>query len=158
MSMTVLALTLPALPASIREARAAVEQAVRPLAADGLYEDIRLCVSEAATNAVRHAYEQEPERHSFDVEVEVSGDELTITVRDLGRGIFGRPNRDEPGGYGLAMIERLASRLEITSAIGTGTELSMVFLLGTRAKARAARPVRRGRLRRAGEASGCDAA
>jgi anti-sigma regulatory factor (Ser/Thr protein kinase) len=129
MGTTVLALTLPALPASVRSARAAVEQSVRPLVAtERMYDDIRLCVSEAATNVVRHAYERSA-GHSFDVEVGVDADELTIAVRDLGRGISGRSNGDEPGGHGLAIIESLASRLRISSESGIGTEISMVFLL-----------------------------
>jgi anti-sigma regulatory factor (Ser/Thr protein kinase) len=93
-----------------------------------MYDDIRLCVSEAATNVVRHASERSA-GHSFDVEVGVDADELTIAVRDLGRGISGRSNGDEPGGHGLAIIESLASRLRISSESGIGTEISMVFLL-----------------------------
>jgi anti-sigma regulatory factor (Ser/Thr protein kinase) len=144
MTTTLLALTLPALPASIRAARSAVEQTVRPLVAERLYDDIRLCVSEATTNAVRHAYEQGPEQHSFDVDVELDGGELTITVRDLGRGISGPRSGDEPGGYGLALVESLASRLEITSPGGRGTELAMVFLLDAGAEDAARWPEARG--------------
>lgn len=130
MTTTVLALTLPALPASIRTARSAVEQAIRPLvSAEKTYEDVRLCVSEATTNVVRHAYGRGSDDDRFDVEVEVSSEELTITVRDLGRGMSARIAPDEPGGYGLEIIEKLASRLEIVSARGVGTEIAMVFLL-----------------------------
>ena len=133
MTTTLLALTLPARSGSIRAARAAVEQAVRPLVAtERMYDDIRLCLSEAATNVVRHAYEPGSDGQSFDVEVEVDADELTIAVRDLGRGISRRSDADEPGGYGLSIIESLASRLRIASASGHGTEISMVFLLARR--------------------------
>jgi anti-sigma regulatory factor (Ser/Thr protein kinase) len=50
------ALSLPATALGVRAARSAVDAAVRRLSRDDdLLRDVRLCVSEAVTNVVRHA-------------------------------------------------------------------------------------------------------
>ncbi|HEX4838757.1 MAG TPA: ATP-binding protein [Solirubrobacteraceae bacterium] len=68
--------------------------------------DIRLAVTEACANVVVHAY---PDDHEGLMEVVASmdDDELTVLVRDWGRGI--RPRPDSPGlGLGLSLIAALA--------------------------------------------------
>ena len=56
-----LELWLPAIPSSIRDARVAAGEVVTELGgSERLVDDVRLCVSEAVTNAVRHAYEAVP--------------------------------------------------------------------------------------------------
>jgi len=90
-------------------------------------EDAELAVTEALANAVEHAYA------GGDGEVHVSfcprDEEMLVSVRDFGRGMD--PVRDrgkENAGYGLAMIEGIARRLEIRGP--GGTEVEMVFGLG----------------------------
>ena len=52
-----LAFSLPVAPESVCDARRAVGEVVsRWTDDDGVVEDVRLCVSEAVTNVVRHAY------------------------------------------------------------------------------------------------------
>ena len=54
-------LSLPAVPASVRETRAEITAVLVELGVDErVRDDIRLCVSEAVTNVVRHAYPLEP--------------------------------------------------------------------------------------------------
>jgi anti-sigma regulatory factor (Ser/Thr protein kinase) len=124
---TNLEVSLPAAPASVREARDTVaEVAANAGASSQSIEDIRLCVSEAVANVVRHAYQ----RREGDVSmtVERSGSELTVIVRDDGVGLDAF-RRDGDLGYGLRIINELTVRCSITSAPPTGTEVRMVFTL-----------------------------
>src|ERR1700760_2763014 len=100
---------LPAHAESIARARAAVTaEAGRLGMARSNLDDLRTVVSEAFTNAVRYAYED-------DVEVRVMGgispteDTLCLTVRDFGIGIFPHPERDLPSPHmGLPIIGALS--------------------------------------------------
>lgn len=131
-SMTCLELSLPAVPASVRRARNAVGEAVAELApAKRVADDVRLCVSEAVTNVVRHAYGG-PGRGDLELVVERHDDaEVEVVVRDSGRGIA-RSARGEAGGYGMKIIDKLSRRLEIRSTPRSGTELRMLFDLDPR--------------------------
>jgi anti-sigma regulatory factor (Ser/Thr protein kinase) len=129
---TCLDLRLPAVPASIRKARDAAGAAVsrrregRPAERDGrLADDVRLCVSEAVTNVVRHAYGRQP----GDVELVVERDDgqVSVVVRDDGRGMTKSEREGRAGGYGLKIIERIAARLQIRSRPNAGVEMEMVF-------------------------------
>jgi serine/threonine-protein kinase RsbW/stage II sporulation protein AB (anti-sigma F factor) len=92
--------------------------------ADGV-DAVRLAVSEAATNAVVHAYPD----GSGDllVRASVAGDELRVVVRDTGVGLAPRP--DSPGlGLGMPLIASVTSRFQVVSN-ESGTELHMTFSL-----------------------------
>jgi anti-sigma regulatory factor (Ser/Thr protein kinase) len=129
-SLTCLELSLPALPQCVREARLAVGETVAPLASTKrLLEDVRLCVSEAVTNVVRHAYDGR--RGRVDIVVERDDDELTVVVRDTGVGIPPPSLRDESDGFGLKIIEELTRESTITRPAEGGTEVAMVFELPT---------------------------
>lgn len=123
---TCLALSLPALPRCVRAARLAVAETVEPLAStDRLVDDVRLCVSEAVTNVVRHAYGQDDGR--VDIVVERHEDELTIVVRDAGVGMPPPSRRQTSGGFGLKIIGELARENTISRLPEGGTEVAMVF-------------------------------
>jgi anti-sigma regulatory factor (Ser/Thr protein kinase) len=86
---------------------------------------VGLAVTEAATNAVLHAY---PEGESGDVRLVacLERTQLVVVVRDWGPGM--RPRADSPGlGIGLPTIATLAGSLELEAADGTGTLLRMRF-------------------------------
>ena len=89
-----------------------------------LIEDIRLAVTEACTNVVRHAYigTEGP----LDVSIAPHGDGLTIVVSDRGRGIQPNPASEGPG-LGLPLIAALAHELDIEHAPDAGSRLSMSF-------------------------------
>ena len=87
-------------------------------------EDMRLAVTEACTNVVRHAYEEAD--GPIDVQIESDGDRLTVVVCDQGRGIS--PSADSEGpGLGLPLIAALTDDLEIDHAPEQGSRLSMSF-------------------------------
>ena len=117
--------TLPGTPLGVRMAR----QEMTALAADcgmdaaGL-ADVRLAVTEAATNAVMHAYADGD--GELTVSAVVQKGELEIVIGDAGTGIKDRP--DSPGlGVGLSIIATVAERLKIVSSPTGGTEIHMAF-------------------------------
>jgi len=81
---------------------------------------LRLLVSELVTNCVRHA------KASADAPVElavrVAGRTIRVEVHDGGTGFTppGHPRpRGSDGGYGLYLVERLASRWGVDTGAGT---------------------------------------
>jgi anti-sigma regulatory factor (Ser/Thr protein kinase) len=124
---TRLELSLPAIPGSVRVARDAVAETFAAVGAgQQATEDVRLCVSEAVTNAVLHAYRDG--RGNVGVSVEDSDGELTVVVRDEGKGLT-RFQQEGELGYGLRIIDRLATRCAISTAPDVGTEVRMAFAL-----------------------------
>lgn len=119
-------LTLPARPenvAVIRHVLGAFAEALS-LPAD-VVDDMRLAVTEACTNVVRHAYDGEPGR--LDVVLRPDGDDIEVIVSDYGRGLSASADTDGPG-LGLALISALATSLEIQHAPSAGSRLAMSFL------------------------------
>ena len=88
--------------------------------------DVKLAVSEAATNALVHAYRDRPTPGTIRIEAVIEDGELRISVIDEGTGI--RPRPDSPGlGLGLPVIASVAERLEIAPGGDAGTNLRMAF-------------------------------
>ena len=126
--MPYLVFSLPAVPASVRRARASVGKAAAGLgASERVVDDIRLCVSEAVSNSVRHAYGAQG--GEIQVAIERDNGDLVVVVRDEGQGMKRAKPRGTVGGYGLKIINSAAKRLTITSAGITGTEVRMKFAL-----------------------------
>jgi anti-sigma regulatory factor (Ser/Thr protein kinase) len=126
---------LPAVPASVREARDAVGATVSSLVRGRrVADDIRLCVSEAVTNAVRHAYGRDG--GEVEVVVERDGGDVSIVVRDTGKGMTKGEREARVGGYGLKFIERIADRSRVSTAPNAGVEVEMIFGGRKRSKAR----------------------
>jgi serine/threonine-protein kinase RsbW len=122
---------LPAEPAVLPRVRAAVSRMMADAAADDL-ERVRLAVTEACANVVRHAYPGDP--GVLDVAVRLDRKTATIEVRDSGIGVGGRrePPGEHGGGLGLPLIDLLADRVDITPQ-RPGTSVRMTFeLQGTR--------------------------
>jgi serine/threonine-protein kinase RsbW len=89
--------------------------------------DIKLAITEACTNVVIHAYEDE-EDGSLEVDASIDDRRLTVVIRDEGRGIVPRP--DSPGlGLGLPLIATLAESLELGTDDDDRTEVRMTFAL-----------------------------
>ena len=111
-------------PASV----ALVRSQMAALAADcGLDDcainDVKLAVSEAATNALLHGYKNRP--GLIRVQARIEAGELLISVADDGAGM--KPRADSPGlGLGLPVIASVTRRLEVLDD-GPGTELRMAF-------------------------------
>jgi serine/threonine-protein kinase RsbW/stage II sporulation protein AB (anti-sigma F factor) len=113
--MNLAVLATPGAVASIRHAIVAVaEDAGATAQALGA---VRLAVSEAATNAVRHAYDDGRTQGEIRVMANVDGDDgqtLVVAVSDDGPGLHPRP--DSPGmGLGLPLIAQSALSVDITN-------------------------------------------
>jgi serine/threonine-protein kinase RsbW len=89
--------------------------------------DMKMAVTEACTNVVVHAYEEEPGR--LEVDMLAGEEDLTIVVRDHGAGIQPKPARTAPPalGLGLPLIAALSDAFELRGAAGQGTEVRMTF-------------------------------
>jgi anti-sigma regulatory factor (Ser/Thr protein kinase) len=85
--------------------------------------DVKLAVSEAATNVIVHAYpdgEGDVSGSAF-----IEGGVLRIVICDNGRGMG--PRIDSPGlGLGMPMIATVADAMDIKSDLD-GTEIHMMF-------------------------------
>jgi anti-sigma regulatory factor (Ser/Thr protein kinase) len=119
-------LTLPARPENvgvIRHVLGAFAESLQ-LPAE-LVADMRLAVTEACTNVVRHAY-HDGETGPIDVVIRPGQDRLELIVSDRGRGIGPSPDVDGPG-LGLPLIAALSDTLDIQRGPSRGSRLSMVF-------------------------------
>ena len=88
--------------------------------------DVRLAVSEAATNAVVHGYRERSEGE-LKVVAYVAEGELNVIVSDAGVGLA--PRADSPGlGLGMPLMASVTSRFRVVSR-GAGTEIHMAFAL-----------------------------
>src|SRR3954468_13744421 len=96
---------------------------------DGRLGDVRLAVSEAATNAVLHAYrDRSPGQIRVDARVLDDG-RLRIVVEDDGFGPLPRP--DSPGlGLGLPTLASVPPPRELSAGSAAGSRLSMRFVTG----------------------------
>jgi serine/threonine-protein kinase RsbW len=97
---------------------------------DALIDDIRLAVTEACGNVVRHAYAGEAGPLRLDVESD--GERVVVRVLDDGVGYSLEPDGVSPAladvaGRGLLIIRALTSHLEMSRRPGGGTRMVMVF-------------------------------
>ena len=88
---------------------------------------VKLAVSEAATNAVVHAYRENEDEGELKVRAFIDASELVVIVCDTGIGLAPRP--DSPGlGLGMPLMASVTTRFQVVSA-GDGTEIHMAFAL-----------------------------
>jgi serine/threonine-protein kinase RsbW len=121
-------LTLPARPTNVAVVRHVVAALAESIALPPqLVEDIRLAVTEACTNVVRHAYRGGD--GPLEVLIEPKAGCLTVVVSDRGPGIQPNPDSEGPG-LGLPLIAALSSSLEIDHSPSRGSTLSMSFRAG----------------------------
>jgi serine/threonine-protein kinase RsbW len=108
-------------------------QAIREFAASAgatarALGSIAVCISEAMTNVVVHAYRYDDRPEGVEMEAELDGDSLWVRVRDRGHGLV--PRLDSPGlGLGLPLISQMSASSEIVSPPHGGTEIIMRFEL-----------------------------
>jgi serine/threonine-protein kinase RsbW len=119
-------LTLPARAenvAVIRHVLGAFAEALR--LPDALVEDLRLAVTEACTNAVRHAYEPDMPG-PVEVLIRPRGDVVRVVVADRGRGIGTSADISGPG-LGLPLIAAIADDVDLQAQPGGGSRVAMTF-------------------------------
>jgi serine/threonine-protein kinase RsbW len=103
---------------------------------DELLADLKLALTEAVSNSVRHAYTEEGGFVS--IAYELSGEALAVEVVDDGKGF----DPDDPaplegeelteGGLGIAIIRTIADEFELDSRLGSrGSRLRFVKRLQT---------------------------
>jgi serine/threonine-protein kinase RsbW len=127
-------LTIPAKPEYITLGRLALTglARLRPLSQEVL-GDMKLALTEACTNSVRHAYEGG--NGVVEILYELHPDRLVVEVADEGEGFEPPvdPSADaadlSEGGLGIAIIQALADDLEIGPREGGGSRLRFVKLL-----------------------------
>ncbi|SDB91741.1 stage II sporulation protein AB (anti-sigma F factor) [Pelagirhabdus alkalitolerans] len=102
--------------------------------------EIKTVVSEAVTNAIIHGYEQSDQ---FDIYLscELNGDRLRIVIEDFGVGIkdldlakevlYTSKPEMERSGMGFTIMENLMDRLQVESAYGEGTKVTLEKTLHT---------------------------
>lgn len=97
-------------------------------------EDIKVAVSEACTNIVRHGNVnlEEDSYVEYEVSCEIFNDRLSISVADDGAG-YNTSNYQEPqlpseeaGGLGIFIIRALMDEVEVESEVGVGTHIKMI--------------------------------
>jgi serine/threonine-protein kinase RsbW len=116
--------TFPGTPPGVGALRRAVTDVARRCGlADGDVNAARLAASEAASNAVVHAYRSRPGK--LRLEARVENDELRVVIADEGDGL--EPRTDSPGlGLGLPIMAQVSERCEIVSG-PEGTEIHLAF-------------------------------
>lgn len=96
--------------------------------------DLKLAVTEACGNVVRHAYPDGP--GSVRVEFEVTPAAICISVLDQGLGMPERAQDEQvendlpEGGMGLAIIRAIADGFSVAPAAGGGTVVTIRKVLG----------------------------
>lgn len=124
-------LCIPAKPEYISLGRLALTGLSRLRAfPDDALADLKLALTEACTNSVRHAYDGG--EGMVEILYELHEDRLVVEVTDSGEGFeYGDAHSKEPdelteGGLGIAIIEALADELEIGTPNGGGSQLRFV--------------------------------
>lgn len=130
-------LTIPARPEYITLGRLALTAlaGVRPVSDEALH-DLKLALTEACTNSVKHAYEEGGEG-TVDILYELQADRLAVEVGDAGAGFEPQEqdgvNGEElsEGGLGIEIIRAVTDEVEIEPREGGGSRLRFVkFLAG----------------------------
>jgi serine/threonine-protein kinase RsbW len=128
--MTSIRLTIPAKAEYIALGRLALTGIARfrPLTAEAL-GDLKLALTEACTNSVKHAYDESGGR--VGITYELYADRLEVEVVDDGEGFQQHPaaaGGDGIGesGLGLAIIKAVADDVEIGDRDGGGASLRFV--------------------------------
>ena len=117
---------LPATLESVGAARRAIRHFATGLEVD--LDGIVLAVSEAVANVVAHAYDDDCADGDVELSAGTSPFELTVTVRDRGRGLAA--GNGHPGaGFGLTIIRRVAQQVDVSDT-PRGVELTMAFRRG----------------------------
>ena len=130
MSDGVVHLSFPARAEYLILARLALAGVARAVAIpEDTLADLKLAVTEACGNVVRHAYDPDAGDGLVRVTIEAGEGVISIAVADEGVGLAERPlepegELDGESGMGLAIIEAIADELEIgPSGNGAGTVL-----------------------------------
>ena len=114
----------------IRTAAAAFALRLNPTVQD-IYE-VKTIVSEAVTNCIIHAYEENKEG-IIDVKMSIEGEEMNIYIKDCGCGIEDIEQAMEPmytskpekerSGLGFSIMQQFSDNITVNSKKEQGTEI-----------------------------------
>jgi serine/threonine-protein kinase RsbW len=126
-----LMIELQAVPDRVPSARGAISRLCEDLQIEeDLAGQIRLAVTEACTNCVLHAYEDDSgARSTFALEARVEDNDLLVLVSDDGAGITAVRSARAGLGFGLRLMRQAASSMDVVSRPGGGTCVAMRFAL-----------------------------
>jgi serine/threonine-protein kinase RsbW len=132
----VVSLTIPARAEYIVLSRLALAGLLRTLAIEPeVLADLKLALTEACSNSVRHAYDDEREG-VVEIRYELGPDRLVVDVADDGGGFDPRllradPGEPDEGGLGIAIIRAVTDEVDIAPGPrGTGARLRFTKYLG----------------------------
>ena len=101
-------------------------------------DDVKTAVSEAVTNAVIHGYQNGP--GTIYIKAGIEGRLFTIEIQDTGDGIpdvgkamepmYTSDTTGERSGMGFSFMEAFMDEVEVTSALGKGTTVTMKKRIG----------------------------
>ena len=95
-------------------------------------EEIKVAVSEAVSNAIIHAYENDPEQ-LVRLEISIAGEYMEMEVVDYGKGMEDIEKAMEPAfsthpermGLGFSFMRSFMDKFSVQSAPGKGTSIRM---------------------------------
>jgi serine/threonine-protein kinase RsbW len=130
-------LTIPARPEYITLGRLALTAiaGVHPVSDETLH-DLKLALTEACTNSVKHAYAEGGEG-IVDIVYELQPDRLAVEVGDAGAGFEphdpngGNDDELSEGGLGIEIIRAVTDEVEIEPREGGGSRLRFVKFLAS---------------------------
>src|SRR5438132_1047942 len=128
--MRMVQLSIPAKPEYVVLGRLALTGLARTRSlSDETLADLKLALTEACTNSVRHAYDGGA--GAVEILFELHDDRLVVEVSDTGEGFDHVASTDDTdelteGGLGIAIIRALADELEIGERNGGGSRLRFV--------------------------------
>ena len=104
----------------------------------GALADLKTAVSEAVTNAIVHAYRDDPERKYKPVYIFcrlTDGNRITVKIRDKGRGIadvkmamqplYTTDAAGERSGMGFTVMKSFCDKVKVNSKPGKGTTVTL---------------------------------
>lgn len=102
-------------------------------------DEIKTAVSEAVTNSIIHAYDDDT--GIIEIIGEIDGDEVTYIIKDTGCGIediemarqplYTGKKGTERSGMGFSIMEAFMDRLEVESSVCKGTTIKMTKRIKT---------------------------
>ena len=103
--------------------------------------DIKTVVSEAVTNAIIHGYENDPQG-VVTITATIEEDTVHLTIEDQGKGIEDVEQARQPlytskpelerSGMGFTIMENFMDRIEVETAQGKGTKITMTKRIESR--------------------------
>ncbi|MBR7676599.1 ATP-binding protein [Streptomyces daliensis] len=118
----------PRKPSSVGQARRFVRAAIVGEVRTDRADDILVCVSELATNAIKHG---SPAGRDFRVRVAVEGDTLRVEVHDAGDGRpeLRKATEYDDDGRGLFLVASFADDWGVSRRTGPGKVVWAEFML-----------------------------